>query len=273
MTREQAESQRGGWDAPLILIQTGGNLGFAGGNNVGLRLALHDPDCQFFWLLNNDSVVAPAALSAMVRVMQQRPEVGLCGSLNLFYHSPDKVQAQGGFHYRRWRRWTARVRLGPPMNVAELPAVPPPMDYVHGASMLTSRSFLKTVGLMEESYFLYFEELDWALRARGRFELGYAPESLVFHKEGASIGSHRDRSKRSLISDQYLSRSRVLLSKRFFPWSLPSVILSTSLAAGYWFCRGDRERASIMLASILQALRMHRPIIGSNADPGSAFHS
>ena len=77
MTREQAEARTGGWEAPLTLIQTGGNLGFAGGNNVGLRLALGDPDCQYFWLLNNDTVVKPTALSAMVRLMQQMPEIGL----------------------------------------------------------------------------------------------------------------------------------------------------------------------------------------------------
>ena len=62
--------------------------------------------------------------------------------------------------------------------------------------MLSSRVFLEDVGLMEESYFLYFEELDWAMRAKKAFKLGYARESVVYHKEGASIGTHSNRANR-----------------------------------------------------------------------------
>src|SRR6185437_1326402 len=67
--------------------------------------------------------------------------------------------------------------------------------------MMVSRAFLETVGLMDEGYFLYFEEIDWAIRAEGRFTLGWAPQSFVWHKEGGSIGSsHRQRpSDKSLI--------------------------------------------------------------------------
>jgi GT2 family glycosyltransferase len=252
MTREQAERRCGGWETPLTLIQTGGNLGFAGGNNVGLRLALSDSDCRYFWLLNNDTVVQPNALSAMVRLMQQRPEVGLCGSLNLSYYNPKEVQAQGG---RTYRRWTARVRALPALTVDELASTAPPMEFVNGASMLASRDFLETVGLMEESYFLFFEELDWAMRARGKFEMGYARDSVIYHKEGATTGSNPDRVKRSAVSDQYLSRSRVLFTKRFFPWALPSVVAWTCLAAAHRLCRGDRKRATGMISFLWQGLR------------------
>jgi hypothetical protein len=145
LTRQQAESGTAPHSSRLTLIQNGDNLGFAAGNNVGLRYALSDPDCQFFWLLNNDTVVERESLSAMLRLMQQRPEIGLCGSLNLSYHCPREVQAQGG---RTYRRWTARVRTPPPLTVDELDAHPATMDYVTGASMLASRDFLQTVVLM-----------------------------------------------------------------------------------------------------------------------------
>jgi GT2 family glycosyltransferase len=255
MTRAQAESHTGGWEVPLTLVQTGGNLGFAAGNNVGLRLALSDPDCQYFWLLNNDTVVESDSLSAMVRLMQQRPEVGLCGSLSLSYYNPKEVQAQGGKPYCRW---TARVHTPPLRMVEELDfhPTPTPMDFVNGASMLASRAFLERVGLMEESYFLYFEELDWAMRAKGKFQLGYTRESVIYHKEGASIGSNPDRGKRSLLSDKYYSRNRVLFTRRFLPWALPSVLLSVSLAAAYRAWRGDLERAKAMLTFMLQGLRL-----------------
>jgi hypothetical protein len=252
MTREQAESRAARHEVKLTLIQNGANLGFAGGNNVGLRYALGDPNCQFFWLLNNDTVVEPDALSSLVNLMRQRNEVGLCGSLNLSYYNPKEVQSQGG---KTYRRWTARVHTPPPQTVDQVDSHPMPMDYVNGASMLASRGFLETVGLMEESYFLYYEELDWAMRAKGKFDLGYARKSVIYHKEGAAIGSNPDRMKRSLVSDKYLSRSRVLFTKRFFPWALPSVLAWICLAAAYRLWRGDRERAEAMLSFMLQGLR------------------
>jgi GT2 family glycosyltransferase len=252
MSRREAESMTGGWETPLTLIQTGENLGFAGGNNVGLRLALSDPACQYFWLLNSDTVIEADALPAMLRLMRERPMVGLCGSLNVSYYHPREVQAQGGLTYRRW---TARVRTPAPLTIDAVDSHPAPMDYVNGASMLASRAFLEAVGLMEESYFLYFEELDWAMRARGKFDLGFARESVIYHKEGATTGSNRDRNKRSPASDKHLARSRVLFTRRFFPWALPSVLVWTCLAAAYRFFRGDRNRALGMIASMREGLR------------------
>jgi GT2 family glycosyltransferase len=254
LRRPKAESKTAAHSSPLTLIQNGENLGFAAGNNVGLRYTLSDPDCQYFWLLNNDTVVEPDALPAMVRLMQQWPEVGICGSLNLSYRNPREVQAQGGMTYRRW---CARVRTPAPLTVDDLGTHPAHMDYVNGASMLANRAFLETVGLMEESYFLYFEELDWAMRAKGKFQLGYACDSVIYHKEGATIGSSRDRMKRSLLSDQYLSRSRVLLTRRFFPWALPSVLACVTLAAIHRLYRGDIERAKVMFSFMLQGLNLN----------------
>ena len=112
---------------------------------------------------------------------------------------------------------------------------------------------------MEESYFLYFEELDWAMRARGKFDLAYARDSVIYHKEGASIGSHSDRRKRSVASDQYLSRSRVLFTKRFFPLALPPVIASACLAAAHRLCQGDARRAAVMIFSIWEGLKTPAP--------------
>jgi GT2 family glycosyltransferase len=241
-------------DVRLILMQTGGNLGFAGGNNVGLRFALKDRDCRFCWLLNSDTVVAPEALTALRRAVEENPAVGICGSLNLSYHSPKEVQALGGKSYNYW---TSRVRALPTMSVDQLPAFHGSFDFVNGASMFVTRRFLERVGLMEESYFLYFEELDWAMRSKGRFLLGYAPDSVIYHKEGAQAGSHSDRTKRSLLSDQFLTKNRVLFTRRYLPWALPSVLATVVLAAGYRLLLGDPKRARVMLASMFKGLRNH----------------
>ncbi len=251
LTRVEAESGSASYDAPLILVQTGGNLGFAGGNNVGARYALSDPSCNFCWFLNNDTVVDPDALSAMVDLMTQQPAIGLCGSLNLSYYNPSHVQAEGGKSYSPW---TARVYSPPSRTVDELGSNPIPIDYVQGSSMLSSRVFLEDVGLMEESYFLYFEELDWAMRAKKAFKLGYARESACTHKEGASIGTHSNRANRSILSDQYLSRNRVLFTRQFAPWALPSVVGSVTLAAAYRLLLGDPKRARAMFSFMLRGL-------------------
>jgi hypothetical protein len=117
---------------------------------------------------------------------------------------------------------------------------------------------------MEESYFLYFEELDWAMRAKGKFSLGYAPDSVIYHKEGATIGSNHDRKGRSLLSDQYASRNRVLFTRRFMPWALPTVLMSACLAVAERFCTGDAERAKSMLSGIFSGLAGHIPRTASN---------
>jgi GT2 family glycosyltransferase len=256
LTREQAESGNASCDAQLVLIQVGANLGFAGGNNVGLRYALKDPDCQFCWMLNNDTVVESDALSAMISHMQLLPDIGLCGSLQRSYHDSNTIMAHGGMSYSRW---TGRAQLPPPGGIKDQDSHVASLHFINGSSMLASRALLEQVGLMEESYFLYFEEHDWATRAKGKFQLGYSRESVIYHKEGASIGSSRDRAKRSLLSERYASRNKVLFTKRFHPWALPTVILVICIAAAQQLCVGDFRRVRIMLASALEGLFRHIP--------------
>ena len=250
-TRNGAESSAPHEDAPLILVQNGGNIGFPAGNNVGLRHALRDPEARYFWMLNNDTVVDPAALSAMIRRMEQEPKIGLCGCLNLDYANPTLVQAQGGFSYNLWM---GRSRAHAVRTVKELILRPPRIDYVNGASMVASRIFLEQVGLMEESYIHYCEETDWAMRARGKFTLGYARDSVIYHKLGMALGSSSDRAKRSLRSEGLAARSRILFTRRFARCALPSVVLFTCLSAVHRLTRGDIERFKMILVWMWKGL-------------------
>jgi len=86
----------------MVLVHTGGNLGFAGGNNVGLRYALAKGEYEYVWLLNNDTVVMPDALKHMVNRMIEDPKAGMCGSTLLYYYDPEVVQALGGAKYNKW---------------------------------------------------------------------------------------------------------------------------------------------------------------------------
>lgn len=210
-----------GESAPLVLIRTGANRGFAWGNNAGLRYAMKRRDLAYVWLLNNDTVVRRDALTAMVRQMRRNPSAGICGSKILSYHQPERVQSLGGCRFNRWlgisRHIGANTAASAPVDGAH---VLRRMAYVTGTSMLVSRPFLADVGLMDESHFLYYEEIDWVIRAKGRYGLAFAPDSIVYHKEGAATGTTRSR-----LADYHIIRSRLLLTRRHFPYALPTVYL------------------------------------------------
>ena len=242
--RDEAES--GGTrsaDPLLTLIRNDENLGFAGGNNVGLRYGLARGDVDYYWLLNNDTVVEPDALTHLVVRMQQVPSAGICGSTILLKEDHQRIQALGGghyccwiglpWHYGRFSKWDTALN----MERAEAW-----MNYVEGASMIVSRQFIEEIGLMCEDYFLYFEEADWAIKAKGRFKLAYAPQSIVYHKVGGSIGTSSNPAKMSYISDYFNIRNRLLFTKRFYPLSLPTVwlIIFGSMLLRLFLCKWDR---------------------------------
>ncbi len=236
-------------EARLILLQSGANLGFAGGCNLGLRLALANPEVEYVWLLNNDTVVRPEALDGLVRTMRADPGIGICGSTILFYHRPDTIQALGGGRYNPWIGFASSV--GEHSRVKEASGPTPPIEYVNGASMCVSRPFLETVGLMTEEFFLYFEELDWACRAKGRFRLGHAPGSIVYHKEGATIGTSGKAGRRSSLSDYYMLRNRFRINRKYFPLALvtlylwaPVMLLNRALR-GQWDRLGSVVKAAL----------------------------
>lgn len=239
-------------ETPLVLIGTGTNLGFAGGNNVGLRSALTDGACRYVWLLNNDTVVEPDALFHLVQRMRDKPDAGICGSRLLFYHAPDVVQALGGATYNKWLGSNRHLGLfqknSQPFNP---PDIEIKMDYVIGASMLVTRAFIETVGLMSEEYFLYFEELDWVVRAKGRFNLAFADRSIVFHKEGGSAGTKSDPKLKSLRADYFSIRNRLVFTRKFYAWALPGVYAGMFVALINRLRRGQVAYAKMIVRLIM----------------------
>ncbi len=222
----------------FIFVLNKRNLGFAGGNNPGIQLALNDPKCEYVWLLNNDTTVDANSLSNAIDRMESDPEIGICGSSLVYHHTPDRMQAFGGSTYSPF---TGRSKhIGFNKSIGDIPTDPQEveknLDMVVGAAMLVRRSFIEHVGLMQEDYFLYYEEIDWATRGRHKFKLGYAPKSLVWHKEGASIGT--DASGGSPLSVYYLFRNRVLFTWRFYPLYLPSVLLFAAMDLAKFFVKG-----------------------------------
>jgi len=125
------------------------------------------------------------------------------------------VQTYGGAWFSRLKWLAAAIGAGSPSSAdVDESAVEAELSFVNGASPLVTRTFLERVGLMEESYFLYWGELDWALRRPSDMKLGFAKRSVVYHKVGASIGTN-DFEETSPFVDYLYARNRILVCRRF----------------------------------------------------------
>lgn len=169
----------------VTLLQAGANLGFAGGNNVGIRYAL-EHGADFLWLLNNDTYVAPDALTELLRAFT-RPSVGITSSKMYYASEPRKLWFAGaGIHWP----WGIAYHLGQDeMDEGQYDQVRE-IEAANGASMLVARGVFERIGLFDEGYFLYFEETDLCFRARkAGFTILFAPRSRIWHKVSSSVGA------------------------------------------------------------------------------------
>jgi GT2 family glycosyltransferase len=190
------------------LLQTGANLGFGGGCNVGIRHALA-AGADYVWLVNSDATVDPGALAALVRVAEENPAVGAVGSVVFEAGSVNQVQLWGGGRINLWLgRSNHCVSTGP-------------VDFVSGASMLLRRAAIEDVGLFDEArYFMYWEDTDLGFRLRNAgWQLAVAADSHLWHKESASLGLGNP------VLDAYATRSCVRFLRRHAPMPRFSVAL------------------------------------------------
>lgn len=213
----------------LGLIKGTRNLGFGGGVNLGLRVALRDSRMTAAWILNNDTVVDQGALKALRSTLDKEPNSGIIGSTLLYLDKPDLIQAVGGL-YNPWFGTTSHA-LGQTTYSKERCAEvdPKTFDYIVGASLCIRRRVLERIGLLSEDYFLYFEELDFVARMKRKMPelgLGYAPESLVYHKEGGSTGATNLGIKKALVAaDYFFLTSRLRFTRLYYPFNYPMVHL------------------------------------------------
>jgi GT2 family glycosyltransferase len=237
--------------APITLIELKRNAGFGAGNNAGIKLA-YECGAEYFWLLNNDTVPDPDALEGLVTRCLTEPSVGLCGSLVAFYDQPETLQLAGGCSYYPTIGLARRIagdmprRASPNQQIVEAK-----LDYVFGASCLVTRPFIDKVGLMEEDYFLYCEEIDWRYRAKGKFRLAFSADSLVYHKAGRSIGSKSIKKERSPNSSYYLWRSRAMITRRYHKYGFPGLLLLGAAAILGELARGRINKARMIYRGML----------------------
>lgn len=183
----QQDYKDGKFHIPITFIQTGANLGFAGGNNVAIKQA-YNQGYQYFWLLNNDTVVDPNALTPLVETLENDKQVGIVGS-KIYYYGTNKIWFAGG----KVNTWTGKTRhigikeedVGQYDQLREV-------DYITGCSLGFRREILETVGYMCEDYFLYYEETDWNIRINNKgWKIVYQPSSVIYHKVSNSSGGER----------------------------------------------------------------------------------
>jgi len=196
-------------EPPLVVINTGSNLGFAGGNNVGLRYIMARSEARLVWVLNNDILVAPEALALLVNALSEAPGTGAVSARLLDYREPQLLQMAGGGRFVPWKGH------GAPLGPDSAERVEPP-DYVTAGCMLMPVDAVRRVGTIDERYFMYVEDVDYSLRLRqSRFKLAYCPAARVWHKGNVTVALRSER------HDYYTARNGLMLVRRFYPLLLP----------------------------------------------------
>jgi GT2 family glycosyltransferase len=206
------------------LLRTGANLGFAGGNNAGLKHALAG-DADWVLLLNNDAVAEPGLAAALERAAQARPDAGLlaCKILQL----DGTVQYAGA-------SFNARLGYSGRVSTTGLPGLRD-VGRADGAALAVSRAAAERAGLLDESLFMYVEDVEWSLRIRkAGFAVVLVTDALVRHKGSAASGGAA-----STANLYYDTRNTIVVAERYLP--LP---------------RGRRElrRGVVVGAHLVQAL-------------------
>lgn len=198
----------------LVCIESESNLGYAGGNNLGIKRAMAE-GADWVWLLNNDTVVDVNVLSHLAEAMRNLPEAGILGSVVYDYGTSDTVQFAGG----RLNRCRGTGRRLSEKEISEAGVVVD-CDFVTGASLVARNAMIKDVGMLDEAYYLYLEDLDWGLRAKRRgWKVYVVLDAKVWHK-----GNSTSARARPLIT-YYVARNSLYLCRKFMPaYFLPVVV-------------------------------------------------
>lgn len=203
-----------------VVIEAGENLGFAGGCNVGVRYAI-ERRIPYVFLLNNDAVVCqPTMLTRLMDLLHSAPDVGAVGPKVVYDDKPDEIWFAGGTVVPS----RGMMRQDDVNRPADSVRGVRPTDFVTGCACLSRTSLYEEVGLIEEGYFLFFEDTDWSLQVkRAGKRLLMDNDAVLRHKCGRSMKRARD------VDHYYFIRARLRFARRFAPvafWfnALPRVL-------------------------------------------------
>lgn len=228
-----------------------GNLGYAGGINAWLNQLWKVGGWKGLWILNPDTEPEPMALAALV----ERAETGNKGMVGSTILEDDHVRFRGGLHWQRLASRGIAIGLGERLDTPhDISAIEAAMDSPSGASMYVTRSCAEAIGPMDESYFLFFEDLDWGVRAK-KLGLGYATDSIVSHKRGTTTGSARSPAAIPRLSVYLQHRNGIHFVRRYFPWALPARIALSLLYATRFLIRRAPNNFMATIEGIFAGLR------------------
>jgi len=199
------------------VIFTGSNLGFAAGNNPGIKEAFAR-GADYIFLLNDDAELVPGALQTLVSAALEHPEAGIVGPRIFYSSSPRRIWFSGATFNpinASFSFYSAGQEIASRSGSDLLPT-----DFISGCALLFGRGFMEKVGLMDERYFLYWEDADWGLRA---IRAGYRPlvvtAATVFHRVSLSGGGEN-----SPLKIYHKTRAQLLFASRHAPSAPPRLL-------------------------------------------------
>ena len=189
----------------MTLIENSENMGYAGGNNVGLHHVMAQGE-DYALLLNNDTVVDPGFARVLVDAAEAEPTVGIAGPTIYYHECPDVIWSAGGGI--DWQQGSTRMVGLNERDEGQFGAEPRAVDFIAGCAMLVRRAVLEQAELLDERFFAYYEETEWCVRAaRVGFQIVHVPLAHIWHK--ISPAAQAD----SPLVHYYMTRNRLLFLK------------------------------------------------------------
>jgi len=225
----------------VIAIRSETNLGFSGGNNLGIKYALKN-EADYILLINNDTIVEKDFLDILVEVVVKNQSIGLAVPKINYYNNPSRIWYAGGY-ISKLRGAAVTIGKGKLDNFYTENKY---VTFATGCCLLIDKKVINDVGLMDEKYFLYLEDADYCLRA---VESGYkilcVPQSKIFHKINSSTFQKYEN-----LPLYYVTRNRLYFTKKLFPKYIgivyTYVLISMVIKSIYWFFVSRKNKILIV---------------------------
>ncbi|NNC85159.1 MAG: glycosyltransferase family 2 protein [Bacteroidia bacterium] len=230
----------------LEFIITEANNGYAFACNTGMQFVSKNYNPDYYWILNNDTEVDEVSLKTLLNCASDKINTGLIGSKIYHINKRNVLQGVAGA-YNKVLCVTKHVGKGETDN-GQFDEGKFSFDYPLGVSLFVRKAFVDEVGMMSDDYFIYFEELDWAYRAKKtKWDVGICTASKIYHKGGASTGAMKEnRNAKSALSDFHAIRSRVLFTNKYLKMYKPFLYLFLGILFFEMLLRGKAHRIKMI---------------------------
>lgn len=243
------------------IISNKENLGFSAGCNLGIRYALEN-SADYVLLLNNDTIVDNYAIAELVNGITQNEEIGLIGGKIFYFNEMNKIWSAGG----GIKRFTKKTfQFGEKQFNNKKYNSEREVDFLSGCCLLIRREVFEKIGLLDPDYFMYYEDVDFCLRAKNFYKIMYLPQAVIWHKVS-------NTSKKS-FRDYYRMKNHILLLKKRYSFNLILITIIgiyifterivRILVRKYWY--RDSEKFSNRISSLIKGFKEGLVYNGSKA--------